>query len=118
MALVLLALWSISHFYFCYYSVFYDTHVPMIAIIEGVISISYTAMPDSYPLMVDFGMTKFQGNAGIMPTIFPEIRIAGLAPGFKLTDGVRIGIPFWLFLIPLIVGLLRRSAASHVVRLN
>ena len=110
MTIVTLGLWSLSHFYFCSYSVYYKTHVPAIAIVEGVISISYIAIPDPFPLMADFQMTKFEGKKGILPTLIPEFRIAALDPGFKLTDGVRIGIPFWLMLIPLVVGLLRRIA--------
>jgi hypothetical protein len=107
MTIVLVVLWSLSHFYFCYYSVFYKTHVATIAIVEGVISLSYVAIPDPFPLMVDFGMTKFEGNKGILPTLFPEFRIAALSPGFKLTDGVRIGIPFWLLIIPSVFGIVR-----------
>ena len=96
MTCLVLALWLLSHFYFCYYSIYYKTHVATTAIVEGVISFSYVRSPVLSPLMADSGIMMFEGNEGILPTIFPAFKITGLAPGLNLEDGLRIGIPFWL----------------------
>jgi len=100
--IVLLVFWVISHFYFCHYSFYYKTHVPTIALVEGVVSVSYVGIAFPFPLQVDSGIKRFEGNEGILPTIFPEFRISRLNPGWKPEDGFRIGIPFWLLFLLLI----------------
>ncbi len=111
MTCLVLALWLLSHFYFCYYSIYYKTHVATTAIVEGVISFSYVRSPVLSPLMADSGIMMFEGNEGILPTIFPAFKITGLAPGLNLEDGLRIGIPFWLLFLLLLIGFFRKGTS-------
>lgn len=117
-SVLVLCLWLLSHFYFCHYSVYYANHVPTIAIVEGVISISYVRNPVTFPLMADSGMMKFEGNEGILPTIFPAFKITALDPGFNLEDGLRIGIPFWLLFVLLLIGFFRKGTLALVGRIK